>query len=104
MTYTLPSNNDFYFPSTTINISGLNMNQISSIQTCNQVTGFSYGDFNNGIMLNIDCRKHLEERAVFYAKQYLKDKSNISNKNDDIYFIEKLKDCPKKNELMNLIK
>ena len=100
----LPSNSYFYYPSTTINISGLNCDNISSISTNYAVNGLSFGEFNDGIMLNIDCRRYLSERAEHYIMVYEQDKSNASKKNDAIYFTNILKDSDLKTTLLKRIK
>lgn len=100
----LPSNKHFYFPSTTLNIEGIDRNNITSIETDNNITGFSYANFENGIMMNIDCRKFLANRAEYYVNLFLQDKSDSSNKNDALYFINQLKDSSIKSNLLNQIK
>lgn len=99
----LPGGKHFYFPSTTINIAGIGTQDIANIYTDESITGFSYANFEDGIMMNIDCRRFLVERAQFYVNQYLKDKSNASNKTDAIYFVNQLKDSLIKDTLLNQI-
>ena len=75
-----------------------------SIETDNAVSGLSYADFEDKLMLNIDCRKYLTEHATHFVEQYENDKSNASNKADALYFVNMLKDSQKKTELLNRIK
>lgn len=103
LTVSLPSKNDFYYPSTTINLSGIVNNDVESVETNSVVSGLSYSDFEDGIMLNIDCRRSIDERAAHYVSLYESDKSNKSNKRDALYFTSKLKDSNYKTELLNRI-
>ena len=100
----LASNKHFYFPSTTLNITGMDYNNIASVEADKTISGLSFGVYDEGIMLNIDCRKHLFERAQFYTNLYLENKSNSSNKDDALYFIDQLKDSPNKKNLLNQLK
>ncbi len=93
----------FYYPSITVNLSGINENDIISISTNDAITGFSYGDYGNGIMMNIDCRKFLVEHATHYVELYEKDKSSQMHKSDALYFVNMLKESDKKTELINRI-
>lgn len=74
------------------------------METDDAVTGLSYADYGDGIMLNIDCRKYLAEHATHFVEQYEKDKSNASNKADALYFVSMLKESDKKTKLLNRIK
>ena len=100
LTVTLPSGDYFYYPSTTINLSGIKSSDIVSISSNDATSGFSYADYNNGIMINIDCRKHLVELATHYVEKYEKDKSNFSNKADASYFVKLLKSGSTKDNLL----
>lgn len=104
LTVTLPSEQYFYYPSVTVNLKGLSIQNISSVNSNDVVTGLSYGNHEDGIMLNIDCRKFLVEHATHYVELYEKDKSNKSNKADARYFVNMLKESEKKEELSNRIK
>ena len=103
LTVHLPSEEYFYYPSVTVNLKGLKKADIVSVETDNAVTGLSYADFDDGIMLNIDCRKFLAEHAAHYVELYEKDKSNASNKADALYFVRMLKESARKTELLNRI-
>lgn len=103
VTATLPSGDSFYYPSTTINISGIKSSDIVSISSNDATSGFSYADYDNGIMMNIDCRKHLVELATHYVEKYEKDKTNLSNKADAIYFVNLLKQSSIKESLLKRI-
>lgn len=93
----------FYFPSTTINLKGITKEMIQSIETNDAVTGLSYANHEEGMMLNIDCRQYLAEHAEHFVNKYETDKSNESNKADAIYFVHMLKESKKKTELLNRI-
>jgi len=49
-------------------------------------------------MLNIDCRRFLSEHAGHFVEKYLHTQTE-SNRKDAIYFVEKLKESPQKDEL-----
>ena len=104
LTVDLPSGQYFYYPSVTVNLTGLKKQDIVSIETDNAVSGLSYADFEDKLMLNIDCQKYLTEHATHFVEQYENDKSNASNKADALYFVNMLKDSQKKTELLNRIK
>ena len=93
----------YYYPSVTVNLSGLKKEDIVSVETDDAVSGLSYNNFEEGIMLNIDCRKHLAEHATHFVEQYEKDRSNASNKADALYFVGMLKDSERKTALLNRI-
>ena len=95
----LPNGQYFYYPSVTINLSGIQLENIASIETNNDVTGLSYADYKDGIMLNIDCRKYLFEHAENFVKRYEANPSDASNKADALYFVNMLKESDKKEAL-----
>jgi hypothetical protein len=99
----MPSNQNFYYPSITINLKSLKKENIVSVSSTDQVTGLSYGNYQDGVMINIDCRKFLVEHATHYVEKYEKSKTD-SNLKDAIYFIGMLKDSDKKQNLLNRIK
>lgn len=105
MTSTLKSDQSeyFYYPSVTVNVSGIRMEDIERIESSNDVTGLSYANYGDGIMLNIDCRKYLIEHAENFVKRYEKDPTNTSNQTDALYFANMLKDSDKKTNLLNRI-
>lgn len=98
----MPSGQDFYYPSITLNVKGIHTNNIKSIETDDVITGFGYGDYNEGLMLNIDFYKNLYERAKFYSEQYIAYPSS-SNLEDALYFINQLKASNKKQELLRMV-
>lgn len=98
----MPAGQDFYYPSITLNLKGIHTNNIKSIQTADIITGFTYGDYNEGVTLNIDCNKHLYERAKFYSEQYIAYPSSL-NLEDALYFINQLKASDKKQELLRKV-
>lgn len=104
VTVMMPSGDSFYYPSTTINLSGIKLSDIVSISANDDVVnGFSYADYDSGIMMNIDCRKHLVELATHYVEKYEKDKTDISNKADAIYFVKLLKSSSTKENLLSRV-
>lgn len=104
LTMRLDGEADFYYPSVTINVSGVNIEDIERIESNDDVTGLSYGNYENGIMINIDCRKFLAEHAENFVKRYEANPSDASAKADAIYFVNMLKESSKKEELMKRIK
>ncbi|MFA5540400.1 MAG: hypothetical protein WC984_01880 [Bacteroidales bacterium] len=101
-TVTLPSQQYFYYPSITLNLRGVSNSSIQSLNTNDVVTGLNYGDYEEGLMINIDCRRYLLEHATHYVEQYEKNKTK-SNKDDALYFTNMLKDSPQKNALLSRI-
>lgn len=55
----LPSEQYFYYPSVTVNLSGVTYEQIKYVLSNEAVTGLSYAPYEGGVMLNIDCRRFL---------------------------------------------
>lgn len=99
----LPSGQYFYYPAVTVNLSGIKMEQIKSITSDNKVTGLSYTDYEDGLMLNIDCRKYLVEHATYFVEKY-EAKFSVSNRNDASYFVDMLKDSEVKSRLQERLK
>lgn len=97
-----PRQPDFYYPALTLNIEGLNMDNIKSISSSEQVTGLTYGNFNKGISINFDCRDFLFEHAKHYVDQY-RAKKTESNLMDAKYHINALKDSDQKRSLFILL-
>lgn len=95
----LPGQEYFYYPSVTVNLSGVKKEDIKQISSNDEVTGLSYANYENGIMLNIDCRKYLAEHAENFVKRYEANPTNASAKADANYFVNMLKDSDKKTEL-----
>lgn len=104
LTLRLPVEENFYYPSVTVNLQGLTQADITAIETDDSVSGLSYANHDGGIMLNIDCRKHLAEHAAHFVEQYEKDKSDATKRADAVYFVSMLKESEKKTELLNRIK
>ncbi|MDD3333587.1 MAG: hypothetical protein PHT65_10640, partial [Proteiniphilum sp.] len=98
----LPSEQYFYYPSVTVNLSGIKYDQVKEVISNDAVTGLSYAPYEGGVMLNIDCRRYLYEHAAHFVDKYLKS-STLSNRNDAIYFVEKLKESSRKDELRQKI-
>ena len=63
------------------------------------VTPSAIANYENGIMLNIDCRKYLAEHAENFVKRYETNPTSVSAKADALYFVNMLKDSDKKTEL-----
>jgi len=103
ITVVLPSGEYFYYPSVTVNVKGLNKSNITLLTTNSQVTGMSYGNYDKGVMVNLDCRKFLVERATFFVEKYEKNKTN-TNLADARYFVNPLKESTIKTGLLNRIK
>lgn len=101
-TVQLPSQEYFYYPSITLNLQGINNQKIQSITSNDAIKGLSYGNNDQGLMVNIDCRKFLIEHATHYVEQYEMKKTS-SNKTDALYFTNQLKDSPQKTSLLNRI-
>jgi len=98
----LPSEQYFYYPSVTVNLSGIKYDQVRQVISNDAVTGLSYAPYEGGVMLNIDCRRYLYEHAAHFVDKYLKS-STLSNRDDAIYFVEKLKESSRKDELRQKI-
>lgn len=98
----MPADQYFYYPSITLNLKGVRAENIQSIQTDNAITGFSYGDYDEGAMLNIDCYKYLDERAAFFSDQYVANPTKL-NLEDALYFINQLKESDEKQNLLRRI-
>lgn len=94
----LPSEQYFYYPSVTVNLSGIKYDQVKEVISNDAVTGLSYAPYDEGVMVNIDCRRFLYEHASHFVDKYLK-YPTLLNREDAIYFVEKLKDSPEKDEL-----
>jgi len=79
------------------------MSEIEEISSSDIVSGMSYADFGNGIMINIDCRKHLLEHATYFVEKYEKS-PNASNRDDALYFVNRLKPSYAKQALLQRLK
>lgn len=103
---TLPCGEAFYYPSITVNLHDIEMEDISSIDTDDNITGFSYANCKEKecVMLNIDCRKYLVEHAENFVKRYEANPTVKANKADALYFVNMLKESDKKEELKKRIK
>lgn len=94
----------FYFPSITVNLRGIKKEDLKELTSNDCIKGFSSSNFEDGMMLNIDCRKFLVEHAEHFVEGFEKDRSNTSNKTDALYFVNQLKESTRKLELLNRIK
>lgn len=102
LTINIPSGQYFYYPSITVNVSGISNNQILNLTSNDAIKGLSYANYNDELMVNIDCRKFLLEHATHYVEQYEASRTS-SNKADALYFTNQLKDSPEKDALLNRI-
>jgi len=93
-----PAQADFYYPALTLNINGVQMDNIKSISANETVTGLTYGNFDKGISINLDCREFMYEHAAQYVDRYLTKKSD-ANLLDAKYYINALKDSERKKNL-----
>ena len=99
----LPSEQYFYYPSVTVNLSGIKEEQIKSVTSGDEVTGLSYADYGDGLMINIDCRRFLVEHATYFIEKYESSLSS-SDKRDAAYFTNMLKESPTKEGLKERIR
>ncbi|MPN63713.1 hypothetical protein SDC9_211478 [bioreactor metagenome] len=86
-----------------MNLSGIKKEQIKQITSDNKVTGLSYTDYEDGVMLNIDCRKYLVEHATHFVEKYESDFS-VFSRNDASYFVDMLKDSEIKSNLQERLR
>lgn len=99
----LPAKEYFYYPSVTLNIENLTANDLLSVSTDNMVKGLSFGKYDKGTMINIDCRKYLLEHATHFVKQYEQNPTDIT-KRDALYFVNQLKPSSQKEALQKRIR
>lgn len=104
LTLTLTAGSYFYYPSVTVNVAGLQLEDIASVESNETVTGLSYANYSEGLMLNIDCRKYLAEHAEHFVERYEKNRSDASAKADATYFVSMLKESAQKDALNKRIK
>ncbi|MDD3273077.1 MAG: hypothetical protein PHV46_03380 [Bacteroidales bacterium] len=96
----LPSAEYFYYPSVTVNVKGIKMVDVASIKSGDEVKGMSFADYDEGVMINIDCRKYLLEHATHFVEKY--EKMGLKYlKRDAIYFVNMLKESPAKRALLS---
>lgn len=99
----LPAGEYFYYPAVTLNLEGLSKSDILSVSMSNEIKGLSLGEYDQGTMINIDCRKWLLEHATHFVEQYEQNPTEI-NRRDAQYFTVILKDSPQKENLLKRIK
>jgi hypothetical protein len=102
VTVTMPAAAAMYYPSLTFNLKGLTKNKVKSITSTDNVTGLSFGDYEEGLMLNMDCRKHLVELATHFVEKYEANKT-AGNESDALYFVNMLKTSSIKSQLLKRI-
>lgn len=98
----LPGQRHFYYPSLTLNISGIKPENISAVSSNDVITGLSYGAFQDGISVHIDCRKYLYDLAAHFVNRYTLEPSAI-HLADATYFVNMLKESDQKRELLTKI-
>lgn len=103
LTLSMNGENNFYYPSVTVNILGLKVEDIESLESNEDVTGLSYGDHAGNLMLNIDCRTFLVAHAENFVKRYEANTTDASAKADAFYFVSMLKESETKNELLQRV-
>lgn len=103
LTVSLPSGEYFYYPAITVNVKGLKLENTTSVSANDAVTGLSYANYADGLMLNIDCRKYLMQHATHFVEQYEKNKADKSNQADALYFVNMLKASDAKTGLLKRI-
>jgi hypothetical protein len=104
VTVEFPGGEYFYYPSTTLNLVGLDAAHVQSVTSNDAVTGLSFAGYDEGYMLNIDCRKGLATRAEHFTQQYeTEDNSSLRTlyQRDALYFTNMLKDGDTKTSLLN---
>lgn len=99
----IPMGQYFYMPSITINIKGLKKDNVIEISSNNEISGLSYADYKDGLMVNIDCRRYLYQMASHYVEKYEKSRS-VTDSLDARYFVNQLKNSQRKKELQARIK
>lgn len=104
LTLRLDGEKYFFYPSVTVNIPEIDIADIDRIETNDEVTGFSYGNYKDGLMMNIDCRTSLAEHAENFVKRYEANPTVKAYKEDALYFVSMLKESDKKEELIKRIK
>lgn len=101
---TLPSENNFYYPSVTINIDGIDAGDIVSVESNNAITGLGYGSLQPGTTaLEIDCRSSLNQQAEYFVALY-EEKKDERRMRDALYFVNRLKESDFKNSLLKRIR
>ncbi|PKO97027.1 MAG: hypothetical protein CVU12_02875 [Bacteroidetes bacterium HGW-Bacteroidetes-7] len=99
----LPMEPNSYYPSITLNVKGITKENITSLTSSATITGLSYGNYDAGLMINIDFRKFLSQLATHYVERYEKNK-NSHNLSDARYFVAQLKESEVKKALQNRLK
>lgn len=109
LTIVMPGGLYFYYPSLTLNVSGVDPAACTAVAGGETVTGLSWGpgkraeDDAKVLSVNIDCRHALAEHAEHFVELYEADKT-AANRADARYFVAMLKDSDRKEELLKRIK
>lgn len=100
---TIPTREFFYYPSITINLDNIPISDVKSVTSSDVVTGMSYAGFADGVMINIDCRKHLSDHAAHYVRKF-ETTGKSFDRADAYYFVNKLKQSAAKTDLLSRLK
>lgn len=103
LTVALPGRLYFYYPSLTLNLRGISVAECATIDAGTTVSGLSYADFGDDLMINIDCRRALESHAEHFVLKYEKS-SSAANLTDALYFVDMLKASTRKDALLKRLK
>lgn len=103
LTIEMPGELYFYYPSLTLNFPGLTRSQCVSVDANDRVSGLSWGAYEDGVMVNIDCRHALIAHAEHYVALYEASPSP-ANKADAHYFVSMLRESTQKERLLKRVK
>lgn len=109
LTVTLPGGLYFYYPSLTLNVSGVDPASCTAVGGGETVTGLSWAPGREAaegaevLAVNFDCRHALAAHAEHFVEVYEADPS-AANRADARYFVAMLKDSDRKEELLERIK
>ena len=99
----------FYYPSLTLNVSGVDPAACTAVAGGDTVTGLSWGPAETAdggekvLTVNVDCRHALADHAAHFVEIY-EASPTAANRADARYFVGMLKDSDRKQALLNRIK
>ncbi len=101
----MPGLPNFYYPSLSLNIRGVDPQRCSSIEGGASVTGLTWGKLEGqqGVLVNFDCRHALVELATHFVELY-ESTSSAANLADARYFVAMLKESAQKTALEKRLK
>ncbi len=107
LTITLPTEDRFYYPATTINLVGVDKSHIVSVDSDDQTQGMSYANYEasygSGFMINIDCRRYLQNLVEHIVQEYSNSvHKKVYQKWDAEYFANMLKPGTVRDTQLNL--